>query len=721
MKTSSAHAALFGSYSLDLRSAELRKFGSKIKMGEQSFRILCLLLDAEGEMVSREELRTKLWASDTFVDFDHGLNSAIQRLRDCLSDSAEKPRWIETIPRRGYRFVGQVNWQAEDGTSPETKHESLATGEATDGTSREEADRTSRPWVVAAALILAGVGMALVLLRGKPSEPSAYFHNTKVPRITTLGNIDSVAISPDGHYIVFAARKNGKASLRVRQPSDANSIEIAASDISFQNLLYSPDGNSIFYRQFDQTGQGLIYQIPAFGGVPHRVCTDVDSPVTVSPDGKQLAFIRHNPARQVSQLIVAATDGSGEKVLVETKYPKVLDFPSWSRDGRRLACTFREALLGNICDLVEVDVATGKQSTPLLHNWQGIEQIAWTTRSDGLIFVAQDEVGFNRGQLFSMLSSTGTPRKITNGIDNFDGVSVSADSQHLVTVLERFDSSIWLAGARDLDHPKEFTSGQGDINGALGLAYSRDGKIVFSSRANGHGTLWIGNPATRTIQQLIPQAGEDFAPWVMPDGSVVFTSPRGTGKHCLWHIDSDGTNPRQLTSGSDDRFPVSTPDGRWIFYQSSAKGRSMIMKAPIGGGEPEIVSDVLSGPPAISPDGTLLGYVVALPDGFKLGVEPLDHSWPRRLLPLPPLNGGIAVTGAIDNIAWSHNGKCVQYVNEVNGISNLWSQPISGGPPKQLTHFTSGHIFAFAWSPDYTELAMARGNVTRDVVMIDEQ
>jgi DNA-binding winged helix-turn-helix (wHTH) protein len=101
MRTSTARSALFGPYSLDLRSGELRKFGTKVKMGEQSFRILCLLLDAQGEMVTREELRTKLWPSDTFVDFDHGLNSAVQRLRDCLSDSAEKPRWIETVPRRG--------------------------------------------------------------------------------------------------------------------------------------------------------------------------------------------------------------------------------------------------------------------------------------------------------------------------------------------------------------------------------------------------------------------------------------------------------------------------------------------------------------------------------------------------------------------------------------------------------------------------------------------
>jgi eukaryotic-like serine/threonine-protein kinase len=110
MKTATKRTATFGPYALDLRSAELRKFGSKIKMGEQTFQILRMLLESPGELVSREELREKLWAEDTFVDFDHGLNSAVQRLRDCLSDSAERPRWVETVPRRGYRFVGQVEW-----------------------------------------------------------------------------------------------------------------------------------------------------------------------------------------------------------------------------------------------------------------------------------------------------------------------------------------------------------------------------------------------------------------------------------------------------------------------------------------------------------------------------------------------------------------------------------------------------------------------------------
>jgi len=110
MKATTSRTANFGPYTLDLRSGEMRKFGTKIKMGEQSFRILCMLLETPGEMVTREELRAKLWADDTFVDFDHGLNSAVQRLRDCLSDSAGKPLWVETLPRRGYRFIGEVRW-----------------------------------------------------------------------------------------------------------------------------------------------------------------------------------------------------------------------------------------------------------------------------------------------------------------------------------------------------------------------------------------------------------------------------------------------------------------------------------------------------------------------------------------------------------------------------------------------------------------------------------
>ncbi|MBI3474397.1 MAG: winged helix-turn-helix domain-containing protein [Acidobacteria bacterium] len=163
MKTPNQRTASFGPYTLDLRSGELRKFGTKVKMGEQAFQILRVLLEASGELVTREELRSKLWPDDTFVDFDHGLNSAVQRLRDCLTDSAEKPRWIETVPRRGYRFVGQVEWTEESrsqdtvpGMAPGAEPVEVAAGSETHGTGGNWGRRSALAVVVASALILVG-------------------------------------------------------------------------------------------------------------------------------------------------------------------------------------------------------------------------------------------------------------------------------------------------------------------------------------------------------------------------------------------------------------------------------------------------------------------------------------------------------------------------------------------------------------------------------------
>jgi len=114
--TATFGVARFGPYEVDLRAGELRKFGLRVKLGEQPLRILVLLIEHAGELVTREELRSRLWPENTFVDFDHGLNSAVQRLRDSLSDTAEKPRWIETVPRRGYRFAGDVEWSKPNGS-----------------------------------------------------------------------------------------------------------------------------------------------------------------------------------------------------------------------------------------------------------------------------------------------------------------------------------------------------------------------------------------------------------------------------------------------------------------------------------------------------------------------------------------------------------------------------------------------------------------------------
>ena len=202
MKMTTAHHALFGPYSVDLRSGELRKFGIRVKMGEQPFQILLMLLERPGEMVTREELRAKLWADDTFVDFDHGLNSAVQRLRDCLSDTAEKPLWVETIPRRGYRFIAPVELQASaplgSNVIPVGTSSSGAAPPGTHAGSRTYG-RRAKVWATASVVAIAVLaGLSLSSVRERVGGRSS------TPRIQSFAVLPLVNLSSDADQDYFA-------------------------------------------------------------------------------------------------------------------------------------------------------------------------------------------------------------------------------------------------------------------------------------------------------------------------------------------------------------------------------------------------------------------------------------------------------------------------------------------------------------------------------------
>jgi TolB-like protein/DNA-binding winged helix-turn-helix (wHTH) protein len=207
MEKTTARTALFGPYAVDLRSGELRKYGIRVKMGEQPFQILLMLLERPGEMVTREELRAKLWADDTFVDFDHGLNSAVQRLRDCLSDTAEKPLWIETIPRRGYRFIAPVESQAA--AAPGSN--AVPAGTASSGAAPAETRLGSRVYgrrakVLATALVVAIALIVGLGLRGLnlSSVRERLGGRPSTPRIQSLAVLPLVNLSGDPDQDYFA-------------------------------------------------------------------------------------------------------------------------------------------------------------------------------------------------------------------------------------------------------------------------------------------------------------------------------------------------------------------------------------------------------------------------------------------------------------------------------------------------------------------------------------
>jgi Tol biopolymer transport system component len=254
----------------------------------------------------------------------------------------------------------------------------------------------------------------------------------------------------------------------------------------------------------------------------------------------------------------------------------------------------------------------------------------------------------------------------------------------------------------------------------LGLSWTPDGKIVYWSNASGDDDLWVGGDDGRNPKQLTANTRTNQAPSVSPDGgSIAFTGDR-TGLPHIWKISIDGSKPQQLTDGAGEAVPVWSPDGRWVYYTSvppvGEAGIYTIWRIPSEGGTPVQITARYSALPAVSPNGNLIACLLRETNDspMKIGILPAQGGAPVKLIQISPL----AATSTFPRFQWSRDGKSLVYVENRNGVSNLWSHPLDGSPPSQLTDFQSDLIFSFSWSTDGTQLAVARGTLSSDTILI---
>jgi TolB protein len=297
--------------------------------------------------------------------------------------------------------------------------------------------------------------------------------------------------------------------------------------------------------------------------------------------------------------------------------------------------------------------------------------------------------------------------RITNDLNNYNGVSLNRDGTTLATVQSQIGSSVWLAGISNSENASKITFGTNE--GARGLALMPDGRIVYTVSGSGNSDLYMVNADGSNPRQLTSNAALNGVPSPTADGRfIVFLSTR-TGVPHLWRMDSDGSNVTQLTNGIAEVNPAVSPDGKWVVYQNITD--LGLWKIPIDGGTPQVVTNKLATQAAVSPDGKLLACRYREQDlsAFKLGIIDFASGAIVKSIDLPPTD---------NTLKWSADGRAVLYVERRAGISNIWSQPIEGGAPKQLTNFKSDLIFGFDISRDGKSLVLARGTVSNDVVLI---
>jgi eukaryotic-like serine/threonine-protein kinase len=560
------------------------------------------------------------------------------------------------------------------------------------------------------AVVFVGAVYGLYQLLHRPMPPVTV-ENMQITRLTTSGNVHRAVISPDGKYVAYEADYGGEQSLWLRQVATDSNVQIVPpAQESFRGLAFSPDATFVYFSRVAKNRPWVLYRVPALGGNAQEVIEDVDSPVTFSPDGSQLAFVRFSPAEDF--LVVTKVDGSGARPLATFKRPHVAEGgPAWSPDGKVIVVPSQVMTGIWHAELIAVPAEGGAEvRIPSPSNWYDVSQVAWLPGNDELVVTAAQGPTADH-QIWRLSYPGGVASRVTNDLSDYSGVSLSRDASNLVTVQQQESSSIWVAPKGDAGKARRISGSAGNLDGYHGLDWMPDGRIIYESNAGGSNEIWTMDADGAHARQLT-FASPNSNPRASADGHTIYFVSGRTGNAYIWRMGADGSNAKPVTDGgSEFVFDVSA-DGQWLVYSTLQEGQGALWRKRVDGGEKVQVTKTLSAQPAISPDGKWLAY---------FGIQELG----QRGMILAPFTGGEPVKffkGDFPRInrsfQWSPDGQGVLYELTQSGASNLWEQPITGGAAKQVTHFTEQRIFSFAWTHDGKTLAVARGSVSRDAVLI---
>ena len=718
----------FGSFELDAVAAELRKNGMLIKLQPQPLKVLFLLIQHAGQVVTREEIQQCLWSDSTFVDFERGINFSINQIRGALADNADKPRYIETLPRRGYRFIAELKQEGSAKEVPSAHAPVAANYPAAAGGNGANASPVPVSFVPALTrvvvttgwsrwrLILAGVTAAIGFLafagftayRAVFRSPRISFEKLQISKLTDSGGAVDVAMSPDGRYVVYAMRAAEGSSLRLREVDTRGDVEILPPEnVYFHGLTFSPDGKYIYFVDTPKDSEGLnsLFTMPVLGGPPHLLGKYADTPVSFSPNGKEFTYTQGLADRNILEVRTANADGTGDRLLASI-IDGTADFqpgPAWSPNGQIIAVPVM--LEGKKVRWVLAAVSVTDGSVRELYSYpHEIGRAVWLPEGDAILMTMRDKTG--RGQLWAISYPRGKAVRLTNDIENYQhNIDVTRDGKNVVAIATTLASNVWMVPGADASRGRQITSNAAPLTQVTALP---PGKVLAGS-ADGEMWLMKTDGSERTP---FTTARNAYSP-ARCGGSVVFNSFHDDTIH-LMHVDADGLNPTRLLQG-DVGPPTCSTDGRFIFFPSKIKPY-VILRVSSGGGDPmEIAKSPgyeILGRVAVSPDGKFLAYAYdeALPAiGAKLAVIPISGGAPLHTLKVP---------SDVADLRWSPDGQRLQYLLTRSEATNLWEQSLLGGEPQQFTKFTSGRIFDFDWSPDGKQLLLVRGETTSDAVLL---
>jgi serine/threonine protein kinase/Tol biopolymer transport system component len=576
-----------------------------------------------------------------------------------------------------------------------------------------------------AIVLIVGAGGFGVYKWLQREEPVAHFWDIKLSRLTNSGNVIDATISPDGKYIVYVLSDRRRQSLYIRQVSTANDKEIMPpAPVGFFGITFSPDGNELYYVVKANLDAGTLYRIPILGGAPVKVLEKIDTPISFSPGRKQFVLVRGNyPNPGESALVIANLDGSGERNLAVKKNPEkfspiFFSGPSWSPDGKIVAASV--ATLGGRSKVVGFSVKDGSEKALSPESWPFSARVQWLPDMSGLLVVAGDNPV--AAMLWIINYPDGRIRRVTNDLNSYRGIDLTQDGKKFATVQSQGLINLWVAPEGDATRAVRLPTGNVSSFFSLtgnNVSWTPDGRIAFVSNEGGNADIWLADPDGGNRRQLTANGAMNISPVVSADGRYVVFVSLQDGKRNVWRMNLDGSNPVRLTSGLEDSYPSISPDSRWVIYTALDGFKPTLWKVSIDGSTPVQITDHIATTGVVSLDGRSIAYIYPeSPDPFA----------PPNRLAVIPFEGGaninafeIPFSGTVSAVInWSRDGKSILYTATSNNVTNIWSQSVAGGPPKQITDFKDMLMTGFAWSHDGKQLVCTLGTLVRDAILVTD-
>jgi Tol biopolymer transport system component/DNA-binding winged helix-turn-helix (wHTH) protein len=712
----------FGPFRLDAAERLLLRDGAPAPLAPKVIELLLVLVEGRGSVVTKEELIARLWP-DTFVQ-ESNLTQHIFMLRKALGDS-----YIETVPRRGYRFARDVRPLLEE---PE---ELLVSNRTTISVVTEESEvsapappapflrtRTGRVAMAAAAVVmLAGGGVVLSRSRARSEAvvPAATVRPAmaRLERLTSDSMSYEPAISPDGRFIAYQVTGAGDPTVWLRNVATGSAVQILPPlEGGYASLNFTRDGNELLYKTYrDKSDNGTVLRVPLFGGAPEQVATNVWSDFSLSPDGRELAFLRANGALRY-QLVTKSVDGGQERVIAtlgdEQRWLEVPNTsPSWSPDQQRLVVCggWRDAGRGWTFGIFEIPATGGEVKRVPSPFWNRVSQVAWLKDGSALVVVGRSQQR-DPYQVWLLDYPSGQARRLTNDLHDYNKLRVSPDSKVIAIEQQIAFHQIWLVDADGSD-ARKITHGARSLDGYYGLSWTPEGRLLFASSRTGESELYTSNADGSDVRQLT----RDSTEWntngrMTSDGRFIVFSSGRNGEANIWRMHADGSNPVQLTRGKSEFSPALSPDGQSVYYVNAHVAPSRIERVSIDGGSPSVVFEgSVAAVPVVSPDGKSIAFsYYSEATGWRAAVIPVTGGAPR-------LFDWHGVRGFV---RWSPDSRALLFMKQEGQVSNVWRQPLDGSEPQPVTKFDEQFIWNFAPSPDGKQLALSRGSAVSDIVLL---